>query len=114
MSELVTIPEPTEALAPSLAKDSSEASRGLMNIRMRLDFLERNIDNIATSVRTLEPTPDLDVFLMEQLTKDVNILTKRLSDIVDDLLSPSVEDSESLEQALSFEDTFQTLSLKLI
>ena len=38
LSELVTTPEPTEALAPSLTKDSSKASRGLMNVRKRLDF----------------------------------------------------------------------------
>ena len=58
--------------------------------------------------------PDLDVCLVEQLTKDVNIFSKRLSDIIDDLLFFSEEDSESLEQASSFEDTLQTLSLKLI
>ena len=51
---------------------------------------------------------------MDKLTKDVNILTKRLSDIVDDLLSFSVEDSELLERVLSFEDTLRILSLKLI
>ena len=62
-------------------------------------FPERNIGKIVTSVSTLEPTPDLDVFLVEQLTKDINILTKRLSDNVDDLLSLSEEDRESLERA---------------
>ena len=114
LSELVTTSEPTEALAPSLAKDISEASRGSMNVRKRLDFLEKNIDKIVISVGTLEPTPDLDVFLVEQLTKDVNILTKRLSDIVDDRLSLSEEDSASLERASTFKDTLRTLSLKLI
>ena len=98
LSELVTIPEPTEAHTPSLAKDSSEASKGLMKVRKRLDFLERNIDKTATSVRRLKPKPDLDDFLVEQLTKDVNVLTNRLSDIVDDLLSLSEEDSESLDR----------------
>ena len=67
--------------------------------------MERNIDKIVTSVRTLEPTPDLDGFLIEQLIKDANIFTKRLSGIVDDLLALSEEDSESLERASTFEDT---------
>ena len=52
--------------------------------------------------------------MVEKLNKDVNILTKRLSDIVDDHLSFSVEDSESLERALSFEDGLRILSLKVI
>ena len=43
LSELVTTPEPTASLAPSLAKDGSEALSGLINARKRLDFLEKNM-----------------------------------------------------------------------
>ena len=41
-------------------------------------------------------------------------MNEKLSNIVDDLLFLSEEDSESLERALTFEDTLRTLSWKLI
>ena len=75
--------------------------------------MERNIDRMATTVRTLEPTADLDVLLVEQLTKDETVLSKRPSDIVDDILSLSEDDAESLERASTLEGTLRTLSLKL-
>ena len=112
LSELVITPEHTEARAPSLARDSSEPVKVLTNIRKRLNFMERNIDKMVTTVRTFEPMPDLDVFLVEQLTKDVTALSKRLSDIVADLLPLSEDDA--IERASTLEGSLRTLSLKLI
>ena len=48
--------------------------------------------------------PDLDVCLVEKIEKDVDTLTKRLSDIMEDILSLTEDDTISLNEAASVED----------
>ena len=55
--------------------------------------------------------PDLDVCLVKKLKKDV---TKRLSDIVEDMLSLPEDDTTLLKEAASMEDELGNMTLKLI
>ena len=62
----------------------------------------------------LEPTPDLDTCLVEKIRKDVDILTKKRSNIVEDILSLPEDDTASLNEATSMENDLENLTLKLI
>ena len=48
------------------------------------------------------------------MKKDVGILTKKLSDIVEDILSLPEDDTASLDETTSMEDDLGNLTLKLI
>ena len=48
------------------------------------------------------------------MKKDVDMLTKKLSDIVEDILSLREDDTTSLNEPTSMEDELGSLTLKLI
>ena len=60
--------------------------------------------------------PDLDICLVKEIKQDVDILTKKLSNIVEDtcILSLPEDDSASLNEATSMKDELGNLTLKLI
>ena len=60
------------------------------------------------------PTPDLDVCLVKKLKMDIDILMKRLSNIVEDILSLPEDDTASLKEAASVEDELGNMTLKLL
>ena len=86
LGELEDLVATTESLRPPASKDREVTSEMMKNDK-RLRHLKDSMDKAIAKVRTLEPTPDLDVCLVEKLKKDVDALTKRLSDIVEDVLS---------------------------
>ena len=51
---------------------------------------------------------------MEKMKKDVDMLTRKLSDIVEDVLSLQEDDTASVNEATSMEDELGSLTLKLI
>ena len=79
-----------------------------------LKYLKTGIDKAYDSVRLLEPTPDLDLCLVEKLNKDIDALMKRLSDIVEDVLSLPADDITSFNEAASLQDVLGNMTLKLI
>ena len=56
----------------------------------------------------------MDICLVEKMKKDVDMLTKKLSDTVEDILSLPEDDPASLNEAISMEDDRRNLKLKLI
>ena len=66
------------------------------------------------TVRSFEPTPDLDVCLVEKLKKDIHVLTKRLFNIAENRLSLPEDGTASLKEAASMEDELGNITLKLI
>ena len=97
----------SDALPQPVARsttDGSEAASGSLRTQKRLRHLRSSIDKAYGTVRSLEPTPDLDVCLVEKMKGDIDGLTKKLSDIVEDILSLPEDDDTSLNEATSVED----------
>ena len=82
LEDLVATTEPPR---PHVSTEEWEVTSGLMRKQKRLRYLKGGIDKAYGTIRLLESAPDLDVCLVEKLKKDVNVLTKRLSDIVEDI-----------------------------
>ena len=90
-----------------------DASRSTRN-RKRLKYLKTSLHKAKATIRLLEATPAQDICLVEKTKKDVDMLTKKLSDIVEDILSLPEDDTASLNEATSMEDELGSLTLKLI
>ena len=104
----------TEPLRPHVSTDPKEAASGLMRNQKRLKYLKTSLDKANATIRLLEPTPALDICLVEKVKKDVDMLTNKLSDIVEDILSLPEDDTASLNEATSMEDELGSMTLKLI
>ena len=76
--------------------------------------MKSGIDKAYSTARLLEPTPELDVCLAEKFKKVVDVLTKRLPDKVEDILSLLENDTTSLNEAASMEGELGNMTLKLI
>ena len=72
----------TEPVWPHVSTDPKEAASGLMRNQKRLKYLKTSLDKAKATIRLLEPTPALDICLVEKMKKDVDMLTNKLSDIV--------------------------------
>ena len=70
----------TEPLRPHVSTDPKEAASGLMRNQKRLKYLKTSLDKANATIRLLEPTPALDICLVEKMKKDVDMLTNKLSD----------------------------------
>ena len=101
-------------MRPHASTDHREAASGSMRNQKRLKYLKASLDKAKATIRLLEPTPALDICLVEKMKKDVDMLTKKLSDIVEDILSLPEDDTASLNEATSMEDELGSLTLKLI
>ena len=104
----------TEPLRPHVSTDPKEAGSGLMRNQKRLKYLKTSLDKANATIRLLEPTPALDICLVEKVKKDVDMLTNKLSDIVEDILSLPQDDTASLNEATSMDDELGRTTLKLI
>ena len=104
----------TEPLRPHVSTDPKEAASGLVRNQKRLKYLKTSLDKANATIRLLEPTPALDICLVEKVKKDVDMLTNKLSDIVEDILSLPEDDTTSLNEATSMEDELGSMTLKLI
>ena len=114
-TEPVTIPTPSvDSARPGSIIDGSEPASGSMKTQKRLRHLRSRIEKAYGTVRKLEPTPDLDVCLVEKMKGDIDGLTKKLSDIVEDILSLPEDDPTSLDETSSMEDELGSMKLKLI
>ena len=60
--------------------DHREAASRSMRNQKRLKYLKASLDKAKATIRLLEPTPSLDICLVEKMKKDVDMLTKKLSD----------------------------------
>ena len=94
----------TEPVSPHTSTDHREAASGLMRNQKWLRYMKTSLDKAKRTIRLLEPTPALDIFLVEKMKKDVNILTKKLFNIVEDILSLPENDTASLNETTSMED----------
>ena len=79
-----------------------------------LKYLKTSLGKAKGTIRLLEPMPALDNCLVEKMKKDIDMLTKKLSDIVEDILSLPEDDPASLNEATSMKDELENLTLKLI
>ena len=106
----------TEPVRPHASTDYREAASGSMRNQKRLKYLKASLDKANATIRLLEPTPALDICLVEKMKKDVDMLTKKLSNIVEDIhvLSLPEGDTASLNEATSMEDDLGSLTIKLI
>ena len=104
----------TEPVRPHASTDHREAASGLMRNQKCLKYLKTSLDTAKATIRLLDPTSSLDICLVEIMKKDVDMLTKKLSDIVEDILSLPEDDTASLNEATSMEDELGSLTLKLI
>ena len=94
----------TEPVRPHASTDYWEVASKLMRNQKRLRYLRTSIDKANGTVRFLEPTPDLDICLVGKNEKNVHILTKRPSDVVEHILSLLDNDTTSLNKATSMEN----------
>ena len=69
-----------------------------------LRCLKTGLDKAKATIRLLEPAPALDICLVKKVKRDIGMLTKRLSDIVKDVLSLPEDDTASLNEVTSMED----------
>ena len=76
--------------------------------------MKSDIDKAYGAVRLLEPTPNLDVCFVKKLEKDVSVLPKRLSYIVEGILSLPEVDTTLINEAASMGDELGNMTLKLI
>ena len=104
----------TKSLRPHASTDKQEVISGLLKHQKQLKYLKTGIDKAYGWVWLLEPTPDLDLCLVEKLNKDIDSLMKRLSDIVEDVLSLPADDTTSFNEAASLQDVLGNMTLKLI
>ena len=104
----------TRPVRPHASTDRREAASGSMGNQKRPLYLRASLDKVKGKIRLLEPTPSLDICLVEKMKKDVDTLTKKLSDIVEDILSFPENDTASLNEATSMEDELGNLTLTLI
>ena len=74
-------------------------------IGKRLHYLERSIDEVVEAVRPLMLTPELDVCFVKKLSQDMDTLSKRLVDVIDDILSLTTDDVDLMNMASSMEKT---------
>ena len=74
-------------MRPNAFTDHREAASGSIRNQKRLKYLKTSLDKAKATIRLLEPTPSLDICLVEKMRGDVDMLTKKLSDIVEDILS---------------------------
>ena len=104
----------TEPVRPHVSTDPKEAASGWMRNQKCLKYLKTSLDKAKAMIRLLEPTPALDICLVEKMKKDVDMFTNKLSDIVEDILSLPENDTASLNEATSMEDELGSMTLKLI
>ena len=104
----------TESVRPHVSTDPKEAASGLMRNQKRLKYLKTSLDKAKATISLFEPTPALDICLVEKMKKDVDMLMKKLCDTVEDILSLSEDDTASLNEATSMEDELGSMTLKLI
>ena len=111
LEDLVASTEPVR-LHPSA--DHREAASGLMRNQKRLRYLKTSLDKTKGRIMLLEPMPALDICLIRKMKKDVYILTKKLSDIVEDIFSLPEDDTALLNKVTSMEDELGNSRVKLI
>ena len=104
----------TEPVRPHVSTDPKDASSGLMRNQKCLKYLKTSLEKAKATIRLLEPMPALDICLVEKMKMDVDMLTRKLSDIVEDILSLPEDDTSSLNEATSMEDELGSMTLKLI
>ena len=119
MERLEKLEEPvatTEPMRPHASTDPKEAASWSMRNQKRLKYLKTSLDKAKATIRLLEPTPALDICLVEKMKKDVNdMLTNKLSDIVENILSLPENDTASLNEATSISRMkLGSMTLKLI
>ena len=101
-------------MRPQASTDPREAASGSMRNQKRLKYLNTSWDKAKATIRLLEPTSALDICFVEKMKMDVDLLTRKLSDIVEDILSLPEDDTASLNEATSMEDELGIMTLKLI
>ena len=111
LEELVPITEPVRPHASTVHR---EASSGSMRSLKRLKYLKNSLGKAKATIRLLEPTPALDICLLEKMKKDVDMLTRKFSDIVEDIRSLPDNDTVPLNEATSMEDELGCLTVNLI
>ena len=114
LEQLEDLVATTKPLRPHAANNQQEVTCRSMRNQKRLRYLKAGIDKAFGMVRFLEPMPDLDVCLVEKSKKDIDVWMKRLSNIVEDILSLPEDDTASLNEAASMEDELRNMTLKLI
>ena len=111
LEELVVTTEPVR---PHASTDRREAASGSMRNQKRLKYLITSLDKAKATIRLSEPTPALGICLVEKMNKDVVTLTRKLPDIVEDILSLPEDGTASLNEATPKEDELGSLTLKFI
>ena len=106
----------TEPVRPYASTDHREDASGSMRNQKRIRYLKStcSLDKAKATIRLLEPTPALDICLVEKMRSDIDMLTKKLSDIMEDILSLPEDNTASLNEATSMEDELGSLTLKFI
>ena len=54
-----------------------------MRNKKRLKYLKTSLDKAKATIRLLEPKPAMDICLVEKMKRDVDMLTEKLSDIME-------------------------------
>ena len=83
----------TKPMRPHASTENQEAASGSMINQKRLRYLKTSLDKTKGMIRLLEPMPAMDICLVEKMKKDLGILIKKLSDIVEDILSLPEDDT---------------------